>query len=253
MTDTTRTPLAMGDAFRDAGQVLAQRGPLLLLLSATLVFAGGAAAAWLRFHPPLSGTGFSVGLVNGVVNWLSQAAPQSLFIAAATWVGAETLAGRPPALAETARQGLRLFLPVLLAQVLYLMAVVAGSVLLVVPGIIVALMWMLVTPVLVVERLGIIEAFKRSRVLTKGHRWALLGLIVVYTLTVVGLEWVIFQITAPGRAFVAAAIAPINAYGVVPLITVVTALLSNTVTTAIYTRLSKGHRGSADRTAEVFA
>ncbi len=72
-------------------------------------------------------------------------------------------------------------------------------VLLVVPGIIVALMWSFVTPVLVVERTGLIDTFQRSRDLTRGHRWALLGLIVVYSLVVVALEWAIFQVSAPGR------------------------------------------------------
>jgi hypothetical protein len=136
---------------------------------------------------------------------------------------------------------------------LYLAGMMAGMVLLVVPGIIVALMWVLVIQVMIVERLGIVDAFKRSRALTKGHRWALLGLFVLYTLLVVAIEWVIFRITSPGLTFVGAANAPVNAYGVVPLFTLLAAPLSSTVMAAIYLRLRDGHRGSADVTAEVFA
>ncbi len=243
----------MGDAFRDAGRVLVQRGLVLLLLSAALVFTGTAGAAWLRSHPLIDGTGFFVGMGNWLIDWLAMAAPHSLFIAAASWTVAQLLEGRSPPLVETLSQGLRLFPPVLAVQVLYLLGTVAGALLLVVPGIILALMWMLAPSALIVERLGVVDALKRSRALTKGHRWALLGLVLVYTLVVVALEWMIFRITTPGASFIQAAAAPVNAYGVVPLITVLTAAVSCAVTTAIYMRLREGHRGSADVTAEVFA
>jgi hypothetical protein len=142
------------------------------------------------------------------------------------------LEGRSPPAGETLGQGLRFALPVLAVQVLYLLGTVAGTLLLVVPGIIVALMWIVAPSALVIERLGVVDAFKRSRAVTKGHHWALLGLIVVYTLVVVALEWVIFRITTPGLSFVLAAAAPVNAYVVVPLFTALTAPLNCVVMTA---------------------
>jgi hypothetical protein len=253
MAETTRTPLFMGDVFRDAGRVLVQRGLVLLLLAVALVFTGGAGAAWLRFHPSIQGTGVLVGLGNWLADWLAMAVPHSLFIAAASWTAAQILEGRSPSAGETLRQGLRFFPTVLAVQLLYLLGTMAGVVLLVVPGVIVALMWILASSAVVVERLGAIDSLKRSRALTKGHRWTFLGLIVAYSLIVVALEWVIFQITAPGLSFVQAAAVPLNAYGVVPLFTVLTAPLNCVVMTAIYMRLRQGHRGSADLTAEVFA
>jgi hypothetical protein len=253
MADTARAPLVMGDAFRDAWPVLVQRGLTLLLLSVALVFTGGAGAAWLRFHPPLHGAGFVVAAVNWLAGWLALATPHSLFIAAASWTAAQILEGRSPSNGETLSQGLRFFAPLLAIQLLSLLGIMVGAILLVVPGIIVALMWMFASPALIVERLGVIDSLKRSRALTKGHRWALLGLVVVYSLVVVAIEWVIFRVTAPGMSFVQAASAPINAYGVVPLVTAMTAPLNCAVMTAIYMRLRLGHRGSADQTAEVFA
>jgi hypothetical protein len=253
MADAARAPLVMGDAFRDAARVLVQRGPILLLLSVALVFTGAAGAAWLRFHPPLHGTGVLVSLGNWLADWLAMAVPHSLFIAAASWTAAQALEGRTPSADETLSQGLRFFPPVLAVQMLYLLGTMAGAVLLLVPGIIVALMWILASSALIVERLGVIDALKRSRALTKGHRWALLGLVVAYSLVVIAVEWVIFRITAPGMPFVRAVAAPINAYGVVPLFTALTAPLNCVVMTAIYMRLRQGHRGSADLTAEVFA
>jgi len=253
MAAAHRTPLAMGDAFRDAARVLTRRAPVLLLMSMALVFTGTAGAAWLRYHPPLGGAGVLVGLGNWFADWLTMVIPHSLFISAASWTVAEVLEGRSPTAGETLGQGLRLALPVLAIQIIYLLGTIAGALLLVVPGIIVALMWILAPSALIVERLGIADAFKRSRALTKGHRWALLGLMVVYTLAVVALEWMIFRITSPGMSFVLAATAPVNAYGVVPLFTALTAPLNCVVMTAIYMRLRSGHRAPADVTAEIFA
>jgi len=253
MTQISRTPLVLGDAFRDAGRVLTRHGLLLFLLSIALTFSGTLAAAWLRQHPVLHAAGWQFRLGNGVLGWLVAAAPHSLFIAAAIWATAQSLDGKNPSLAETIRAGLRFAVPVLVAQTLYLLGMMAGMVLLIVPGLILALMWLLVTQVLVVEGLGLRQAFGRSRALTKGHRWTLLGLLVGYTLVVVALEWIIFRITAPSTTFVLAAAKPINAYGVVPLITTLLAPVSTVVSTAIYLRLREGHRASADVTAEVFA
>jgi hypothetical protein len=248
-----KTPLVLGDAFRDAGHVLAQRAPVLLLLAVVLVYPAGALSAWLRLHPLLDNTGWMFGLGNGLINWLIPAAPQSLFMAAVAWTTAETLQDRPAGLGETLRQGLRFTVPVLIAQGLYILGMLGGMVLLIVPGLILALMWVLVTQAVVVDRLGIRDAFGRSRALTKGHLWLLLGLLVVYTLVLVALEWVIFRITAPNTSFVLAVAAPINAYGVVPLIATVLAPFSTVIPTAIYLHLSQGYRASADTTAEVFA
>lgn len=243
----------MGDVFHDAGRVLVQRGLLLLPLALILLYSGAAGSAWLRHHPIVHGGGMLVGTANWIIDWLAQAGPHSLFIAAATWISAQAIGGGSPSLEETTRETLRWAVPVLAAQALYFVGMMVGIVLLVVPGIIIALMWMLVSQTLVVERLGVIDAFKRSRVLTKGHRWALLGLVVFYTLVVVGIEWVIFKITTPGMSFVQAANAPINGYGVVPLITVLIGAPTMAFLTAIYMRLSSGHRAPADVTAEVFA
>ena len=67
---------------------------------------------------------------------------------------------------ETLAPALR-FLPVIVpAALLYMIAIFAGLVFLVVPGILAALMWSVIGPVIVAERTGIIEAFRRSQTLT---------------------------------------------------------------------------------------
>jgi uncharacterized membrane protein len=60
--------------------------------------------------------------------------------------------------------------------VLTTILVMIGMILVIVPGIIIALMICLAIPVLMVENPGITGSLKRSRALTKGYRWHLFGL-----------------------------------------------------------------------------
>jgi uncharacterized membrane protein len=60
------------------------------------------------------------------------------------------------------------------ASILVTLAVVAGLILLIIPGIIVALALTFALYLVVDKELGPLESFKQSFVLTKGHRWSLL-------------------------------------------------------------------------------
>lgn len=59
------------------------------------------------------------------------------------------------------------------------LAVAFGWVLLVVPGVMLAMIWSVAPPALVAERLGVFDALGRSRELTRGARWRILGLVVL--------------------------------------------------------------------------
>lgn len=62
-------------------------------------------------------------------------------------------------------------------SILLALAVAAGLILLIVPGVIFALMFMF-APFIVIEReLGPIDALKESNRVTRGHKWTLLGLV----------------------------------------------------------------------------
>jgi uncharacterized membrane protein len=76
----------------------------------------------------------------------------------------------------------RPFLKFLGASILVTFAVVIGLALLIVPGII-AMLFFLFTTFIVIDRdLGPIDAMKESMRITSGHRWTLLGLVVLLTL-----------------------------------------------------------------------
>jgi hypothetical protein len=88
----------------------------------------------------------------------------------------QVMRGRPIDLAESARIGLRRFFPIVGLAICVSVVVGFGLVFFVVPGLIVYLMWLVATPVCVVEQLGPFASMGRSRELTKGHRWKLFGL-----------------------------------------------------------------------------
>lgn len=68
------------------------------------------------------------------------------------------------------------------ASILLGLAVAVGFVLLIVPGIIVALMFMFTTFIVIDRELGPIEAMKESNRITHGYKWQLLGFALVLVL-----------------------------------------------------------------------
>lgn len=90
------------------------------------------------------------------------------------------LNGKKASFGECLQTGLRYGLPVIGLSILFSFAIVVGLVLLVVPGVLMMLAWAVAVPALVVEQTGVFGAFSRSAELTKGHRWAILGLGLVF-------------------------------------------------------------------------
>ena len=97
-----------------------------------------------------------------------------------------------PTIGSAFAVGLRCFLPMVALTVLWVLGLLVGYILLVVPAIILATMWSVAAPALVAERLNPIAAFGRSRALTKGIRWpvfgALLLFVIVYLVIAYGVQ-----------------------------------------------------------------
>lgn len=90
------------------------------------------------------------------------------------------LNGQAVNLGECVTQALGKILPLIGLGILMTLGIMLGLVLLVIPGLILALMWIVSSPVMMAEDKGIIDSLKRSAELTKGSkRWILL-LFVVY-------------------------------------------------------------------------
>lgn len=92
---------------------------------------------------------------------------------------AAQLDGRPESFGSYVGRAARALLPLVGLGILLTLCVGMGWVLLMVPGLMLAMMWSVAAPALVVERIGIFESFGRSRYLTSGARWRIFGIFVL--------------------------------------------------------------------------
>jgi hypothetical protein len=108
----------------------------------------------------------------------------------------QDMRGRPVSLADCLRVGLNRFFPIIGLAITVGLAVLFASMLLVIPGLILYMMWYVATPVCVVEQLGPFRSLGRSRVLTKGHRWKLFGLTLLILLPAVIVGGILVGVTS---------------------------------------------------------
>lgn len=116
--------------------------------------------------------------------------------------------GRKASFAESAMAGLAVVLPLFLLGLLSALGFLLGVILLVVPGVILYVMWSVAAPALVEERLGPIEAFRRSHYLTRGTRWKIFALmlllVIIYWLFTTLTQMLSMMWFAPGSTEVEA-------------------------------------------------
>ena len=127
--------------------------------------AGGAPAVFGTLH--VGAFGFA---------WVLLLTLQYLLTAVIVFGALRYLEGNKAGFFACLMQGLRRLGPIIAIAFISTVLLIVGFLLFVVPGIIVALMICLAIPVLMVERPGVMASLSRSRELTKGYRWHLLGL-----------------------------------------------------------------------------
>jgi len=116
----------------------------------------------------------TTGLISGVAGLVLQGA--------LTYGAIHYLNDRRVNVTESITIGLRSFLPLFAVGLLYGLAVALGSLLLLVPGIMIAVAWCVAVPVLIAERKPVMDTFGRSAELTRGNRWRIFGLFLIYIL-----------------------------------------------------------------------
>lgn len=94
------------------------------------------------------------------------------------------LEGETPTPNEVFTTGAHLFLPLFAVNLLYVLAVGFGLILLIVPGVMLGLAWCIAGPALIDRRTGITQSFGESAQLTRGNRWRLFGLFLLFALAV---------------------------------------------------------------------
>ena len=155
------------------------------------------------------------------------------------------LGGKPLSLVDCFAKALKKLLPLIGLGILMALGIGLGMVLLIVPGVILYLMWIVATPVMMAENRGIIDSLKRSAELTSGSK------------LLIFLLMLIFFVLAVLVGFFAVFIGTFNT-----VLLVVITLVSNTITGAlqgagvasIYVDLRTAKEGTdTSALAEIFA
>jgi hypothetical protein len=171
--------------------------------------------------PPLAGLASLLALI-----------PLSLFHGGMIRLALADLRAEPISTADAFRVGRERMWPMAGLLLLTGLAVGVGLLLLVVPGVLLALAWAVVGPVLVEERRPILQTYGRSAELTRGSRLNLFGL--ALTLTVFGL------IASLALALVSAPFPPALADGLIwPLGSAAWGVVMATVAAAVYDELAR--------------
>jgi len=155
------------------------------------------------------------------------------------------LNGKRASFGNSLSTGLSHFVPLLLIAIVEGIGIALGAILLIVPGIMMAVAWSVAVPVRVVERRGVANSLARSRELTSGHRWAIFGLIVAYFILQMIIGAVIgsfaglnFFASSPDR--LAAAVAATRSVPYVAssmIVTMINAVISSAGVASIYYEL----------------
>ena len=159
--------------------------PNLLMGLFQLRFAAGAAT-------------FELGWVGGsILGALAMLAAAFVLQAAIVHATVADLNGRPVVLRDSLRAGLRHCLPLIGLAILTGLGLAVGFMLLIVPGLMLMVAWSAAVPAKVVEKIGVLEAFTRSRDLTRGRRWPIFGLFVLYAIAAAILNALILAAFTP--------------------------------------------------------
>lgn len=123
---------------------------------------------------------FGLALIVGLVGFLLTLVGGVLMQGVVTHTVVADLQGRKTSLGESLNVALRSFWVLVGVGIVSGVAITLGLILLIVPGILIALIWMVAGPVAIAERTGVGRALERSRTLTRDHRWWLLLIGVIY-------------------------------------------------------------------------
>lgn len=235
----------IGRAFRTLGR----RAPIFIALALLLV---GLPTFLTQTYAINSLETGNIGLMLSPLYWL--AALIGLFTGyllqgAVVHASLRDLRGQQVDLGEALVVALKLLLPMIGLTILSAVLLVLGFALLIVPGIIVYIMLIVAVPVLVEERRGVLGSMRRSRELTKGSRWWILLLLILY-LVVAG--------TVGGVATLATRpliLGGSTAAGIVQaVLTAALSLLTATTLASLYIELRSIKEGASESTlAEIFA
>lgn len=165
--------------------------------------------------------------------------------AALVVASANDLGGKPVDFGYCVSRAVAKLLPLIGLGFLIAFGVAFGFMLLIVPGVILYLMWMVAVPVLIVENTGVFEALGRSSALTKGSRLKLFVLIIVFFVfsVIIAIPFGMLTLVSTSIGMIASA-----------LLSAVSAAVGAAGIAAVYIELRGAREGaSSEQLASVFA
>ena len=165
--------LRLGDTCRRVAEVYAEQARFLLPVALVLFLPLGLLEAATDHLAELDAeelsaaeiAGFTLAVAGVVV---ASALGEVFYAGVAMAAVSESMAGRPRATLGGVLRGLP-YGPLIVIDVLFSLGLALGIVLLVVPGIVFFVRYVLAAPLLEIERRGVRQAFRRSSRLTRGH------------------------------------------------------------------------------------
>jgi hypothetical protein len=253
-------PLDIGKILTDGLGVLAQNFGPLFLMALLLQGLPSAVVAWGQ----VLGPGNLFGGMFAAVGGLASLVTVPMLNCALIYGVMRGLEGRPAALDECLRAGTQRWLPMLGLMIGSGLLIGLGCILLIVPGVLLALRWSVAAPILVLEDRGIPESMGRSADLTRNRRWSIFLLFLIYF----GIQFVLqAALSAVGVGYQVAGLGlswgfPFGGFGhrpaivilLTPLISVCVSLLLSAIATALFREL-RGDKegGNPEVLDEVFA
>jgi len=152
-------------------------------LMALLIGVPSAIEIWRTSRiPPVLTRGFFIGSTDALLLVAQIAGFVGYFVLQAAIVHATImyLNSRSSGVAQSLSVGFRFLGQLILILLLMTLGLIVGFLVLFVPGLILLVMWSVIVPCCIAERTGVIGAFGRSRELTKGHRWAIFGVLLAF-------------------------------------------------------------------------
>jgi hypothetical protein len=177
----------------------------------------------------------------------------------------QDLNGGKASTGESLSRGLAGFLPLIGASIVFTVAAFFGMLLLIVPGVMVAVAWCVCIPALVAERKGVFGSFSRAADLTRGNRWRIFGLgviawiilmVILAVLAAVGGASMIAQGANAGPAAAEAAAKALSPVAIALnlVINTVTGVLTSAGLAVLYVELRRlKDGGGSEWLSEVFA
>jgi hypothetical protein len=177
--EAPREGLDLGRVIQETFQVLGRNFPTFAVLALVLTTLPAAVAALIQ-QQTLGPSDSTAATVTKLLAWMVPVVTGAVLQGAITFSTIANLNDRRPTISESLAVGLRAFLPLIAIGIVLTIALIIGFILLIVPGLIMLVYWIVVTPAYVAEQRGIGEAFGRSAELTAGNRWTIFGLILLY-------------------------------------------------------------------------